>query len=313
MTKRRLKVGLALGGGGARGLAHIGVLKVLEKENIPIDLIVGTSMGAIIGAIYALEKDVNILEKNTKKYSSKISKFNIDWSFTKKGKKQSPFFLKKMSVFLRKSYILNLGMRRKYLNDGEQIKKIIEKFVGDKNFKDTKIPFATVGADLVKGEEVILNKGSLFDAVLASASIPGMFPPVTLDKKILVDGGIVSVVPIDAARFLGANFVIAVNVSQRIKRKYDFENGIDILFRSDAITSMELRKLQLSFADVVITPKIEHFHWSNFSKPEKCIREGEIAAQNSILEIKKKIKSAKPNWWKKLFYQSLCFFFLFNL
>jgi len=301
MAEEKLKVGLALGGGGARGLAHIGVLKVLERENIPIDLITGTSMGAIIGGAYALKKDISAIEKIAEKYS-KISEFNIDFSFSEKERKNKPFFLKKMSDFLKKGYILNLELRRKYIDEGEGIKKIIKDLVGDKAFTDTKIPFAVVAADLVKGEKVILNQGKLFDALLASSSIPGMFPPVILDKKILVDGGIVDVVPIQAAQSLGANFVIGVNVGQTIKKRVEFDNAVEIFFRSDSITSAELRKLQLSFADVVITPKIGRFHWSDFSKPEQCIREGEIAAQNIILELKKKLKKAKPIWWKKLFY-----------
>jgi len=301
VVKEKLKVGLALGGGGARGLAHIGVLKVLEKEIIPIDLITGTSMGAIIGGVYALKKDISAIEKIAEKYS-KISEFNIDLSFGEKEKKDKPFFLKKMSDFLKRGYILNLELRRKYINDGEGVKKIIKDLVGDKAFTDTKIPFAAVAADLVKGEKVIIRKGKLFDALLASASIPGMFPPVILDKKILVDGGIVDVVPIEAAQSLGANFVIGVNVGQTIKKRVEFDNAVEIFFRSDSITSAELRKLQLSFADVVITPKVGRFHWSDFSKPEQCIREGEIAAQNVISEIKEKLKRAKLAWWKSLFY-----------
>jgi len=301
VAKEKLKVGLALGGGGARGLAHIGVLKVLEKENIPIDLITGTSMGAIIGAAYALEKRIIDLEKIAEKYS-KLSEFNIDLSFGEKERKDKPFFLKKMSDFLKKGYILNLELRRKYLNDGTEIKKIIRELVDDKTFEDTKIPFAAIAADLVKGEKLVINRGKLFDALLASASIPGMFPPVILDKKILVDGGIVDVVPIEAAQSLGANFVIGVNVGQTIKKRVEFDNAVEIFFRSDSITSAELRKLQLSFADVVITPKVGRFHWSDFSKPEQCIREGEIAAQNVISEIKEKLKRAKLAWWKSLFY-----------
>jgi NTE family protein len=294
VVKEKLKVGLALGGGGARGLAHIGVLKVLKRENIPIDLIVGTSMGAIIGAAYALKKDISTLEKIVAKYS-KIGVFNINLSFSEKEKKDKPYFFKKMSDFLKKVYAFNLELRREYLNDGEDLKKIINDLVGDKVFADTKIPFAAVAADLIKGEKVILNQGKLFNALLASASIPGIFPPIILDGKTLVDGGIVDVVPIETARSLGANFIIAVNVSPTLKKRFEFSNAIEILFRSDSITSNELIKLQLSSADLVITPKVGRFYWSNFSKPEKCIREGEIAAQNVLSELKKKLKRVTPS------------------
>ena len=300
MVKEKLKIGLALGGGGARGLAHIGVLKVLERENIPIDLITGTSMGAIIGGVYALKKDISAIGKIAEKYS-KISEFSIDLSFSEKERKDKPLFLKRMSDFLKRGYILNLELRRQYINDGEGVKKIIKDLVDDRAFADTKIPFAAVAADLVSGKKVIIRKGKLFDALLASTSIPGMFPPVILDKKILVDGGIVDVVPIETAESLGANFVIAVSVSQTIKKRAEFNNAVEILFRSDSITSAELRKLQLSFADVAISPKVGRFHWSDFSKPEQCIREGEIAAQNAISEIKEKLKRVKPSWWKRLF------------
>jgi len=218
VVKEKLKIGLALGGGGARGLAHIGVLKVLERENIPIDLITGTSMGAIIGGVYALKKDIPAIGKIAEKYS-KISEFSIDLSFSKKERKDKPLFLKRMSDFLKRGFILNLELRRQYINEGEGVKKIIKDLVDDRAFTDTKIPFAAVAADLVSGEKVIIRKGKLFDALLASTSIPGMFPPVILDKKILVDGGIVDVVPIQTAKSLGANFVIAVSVSQTIKKR----------------------------------------------------------------------------------------------
>lgn len=300
MTKGKLNIGLALGGGGARGLAHIGVIKVLERENIPIDLITGTSMGAIIGGVYALKKDILSIERNAKKYSD-IGRFDIGFTISEKDRKDKPFILKKVSEFLKKGYILNLELRQRYINEGEELRKVIKELVDDKTFEDTKIPFAAVAADLVKGERVILQTGKLFDALLASASIPGMFPPLMADRKVLVDGGIVEVVPIGAARSLGANFIIAVNVSSTLKKRYEFSNAVEILFRSDSITSNELRKLQLSFADVVITPKVERFHWSDFSKPEKCIKEGEIAAQNSMSELKEKLKYAKPSWWRRLF------------
>ncbi|HDK27163.1 MAG TPA: patatin [Candidatus Atribacteria bacterium] len=300
VAKDKIKIGLALGGGGARGLAHIGVIKVLERENIPIDVITGTSMGAIIGGVYALERDILSVEKNTKKYSD-IGRFDIGFTISEKNRKDRPFILRKVSEFLKKTYLLNLEFRRKYINEGEELRKVIKELVDNKTFEDTKIPFAAVAADLVRGEKVILQTGKLFNALLASASIPGMFPPIIINKKVLVDGGIVEVVPIEAARSLGANFIIAVNVSSTLKKRYEFSNMVEVLFRSDSITSNELRKLQLSFADAVITPKVERFHWSDFSRPDKCIKEGEIAAQNSIAKLKEKLRYAKPGWWRRLF------------
>lgn len=301
MVSKRLKIGLALGGGGARGLAHIGVIKTLEKERIPIDIITGTSMGAIIGGVYALNKDTEEIKKIADKYAEIMHAFNLNLNFSQEERKEKPLFLKRIADLLKKGYILNQELRNKYLNEGEELKKILRELVGDRTFAEVKIPFAVVATDLIKGEKIILQDGELFNALLASASIPGIFPPISLNRKILVDGGIVEVVPIETARTLGADFVIAVSVSSSLKKKYEFNNAVEILFRSDEITSNYLRRLQLSFADVVITPKVGRFHWSDFSKPEQCIREGEIAAQSSILEIKKKLKQKRGIWWKRLF------------
>ena len=301
MTKKKLKIGIALGGGGARGLSHIGVLKVLEREKIPIDIIAGTSMGAILGAAYSLDKNLHRIEEIVKDHS-RIEEFNIGFTFSQHDKRKQPFFLKKMSDFLKKSYILNLELRKKCLNDGEGIKKVISELVSDYCFKDTKIPFSAIAADLISGKKIVLSQGKLSEAVLASSSIPGMFSPIKLENKILVDGGIMSVVPVETCRSMGADFIIAVNVSQRMKKKYDYQNAVDILFRSDAITSNELRSIQLSKADLIISPKVSQIHWANFNKPEKCIRAGEMAAENKIQELKRKIKQMEPRWWKKLFY-----------
>ena len=231
-----------------------------------------------------------------------MKELNIDFSFLKQNQKNQPFSLKKMSNFLKKGYLLNLELRGKCVNNGEGMKKIICELLGNHYFKDTQIPFSAIAADLISGEKVILNEGELFDAVLASSSIPGMFPPVSLDDKILVDGGIVSAIPIETCRSMGANFILAVNVSQKIKRKYEYKNAVDILFRSELMTSAELRRLQVSTADIIINPKVGNVHWSNFSKPEKCIEAGEVAAKNIIQEIKTKLKQTERNWWEKLFY-----------
>ncbi len=301
MVVKRVKIGLALGGGGARGLAHIGVIQVLERENIPLDLITGTSMGAIIGGVYALTKDISAIKKVADKYTEVMSTFNLNLNFGEEEKGGKPLFLKRVADFLKKGYILNQELRNKYLNEGEELRKIIRELVKDKTFAEVEIPFAVVAADLIKGEKVVLQEGKLFNALLASASIPGIFPPVVFGKKLLVDGGIVEVVPIETARSLGANLVIAVNVSSSLKRKYEYNNAVEILFRSDEITSSHLRKLQLSYADVVITPQVGRFYWSDFSKPEQCIKQGEIAAQESILEIKRRLKQKGGVWWKRLF------------
>jgi NTE family protein len=302
----RVKIGLALGGGGARGLAHIGVLQVLEKEKIPIDFIAGASAGSLVGAFYALYQDSKRLREAAQKLSDKMNEnpgqFDIGFSQAEEGKKY--LFWRKLTEFIKKGYYLHTELSKTCLNEGMMMREVLTELFGDRQFSDTKIPFCAVAADLVSGKEVILKEGLLREAIMASCTIPGVFPPVEYNGKLLVDGGIVNAVPIKIVREMGADFIIASNLSRELKRKKDFRNAIDIMLRSDAITSGKLRKIQLNTADFVITPKIQHINWWNFSKPEQCIKSGERAAEKEIEELLKILrkKRIKTNWnklWSK--------------
>jgi len=178
------KVGLALGAGGARGLAHIGVLKALEEESIPIDMIAGTSMGAVIGALYAKLRKANILERMV---------LETNW-------KQ-----------LVRLVDLNL-LARKGLVHGQKVKELLSSLIGDVKFEDLEIPLAVIAADAQTSEEIIFNEGSVIEAVRASISLPVIFTPVKWGNRFLIDGGIVNPVPVDVLRNMGAEVVIAVNV-----------------------------------------------------------------------------------------------------
>lgn len=218
LTHKTPKVGLALGGGGARGLAHIGVLKALKEESIPIDLIAGTSMGAVIGALYAKERKVDILEKMV---------LETDW-------KQ-----------LVRLVDLNL-LPGKGLVHGEKIKELLRSLIGDARFQDLEIPLAVVAADVQTSEEIIFHEGSVIEAVRASISLPVIFTPVKWGDRFLVDGGIVNPVPIDVVRNMGAEVVIAVNVipspSQREQRNSAKERS------GPRITSLRLENTRLADA-----------------------------------------------------------------
>lgn len=181
MEQRKPKVGLALGSGGARGIAHVGVLDVFEKENIPIDYIAGSSMGSLVGALFALGHSATDLEELA-------------------------------SLFKRK-YFVDFTVPKMGLINGKRIEELIYMLTQGKNIEDLEIPLSIVTTDLQKGRSVILDSGSISKAVRASISIPGIFVPVQYDGKILVDGGIVDRVPIQAVRNMGADIVIAVDVS----------------------------------------------------------------------------------------------------
>jgi len=179
------KVGLALGGGAARGLAHIGVLKALDEESIPIDMLAGTSAGAVVGACYARDRNVASLEEIA---------IGIDW-------KQVARFTDLNLILLGKGFI-----------QGQKIKSLLNSIINDAQFADLKVPFAVVAADIQRMEEIVINKGSVVDAVRASISVPVAFTPVKWGSNFLVDGGIVNPLPVNVVRDMGAEVIVAVNV-----------------------------------------------------------------------------------------------------
>jgi len=198
-----MKVGLALGSGGARGLAHVGVIKALQEAGVPVDVIAGSSMGALVGAAYASNLSVDGLEEFSREFTWR-SMFRL--------------FLPTIS--------------REGLIDGKKIKEILQEKIGCRTFEELRLPLALETTDLETGELYTLTQGDLISAVRASISIPLVFTPVRLDGRILVDGGLVSPVPVKSARLLGADFVIGVNVlaqarswlgADRVQRH--FQNG----------------------------------------------------------------------------------------
>jgi len=190
MRIRRKKIGLALGSGAARGFAHIGVIKVLEANRIPISMVAGTSMGALIGALYAAGLSGDELEEIA---------CNVDFKTVAK------LFMPTPSL--------------SGLISGNRIAELLESLVGDVNIKSLKIPLAVVAVDIESAEEVVITEGSLIEAVRASISIPGIFTAANYQDRFLVDGGLLNPVPVDVVRDMGANFVIAVNVPYPIRPK----------------------------------------------------------------------------------------------
>lgn len=270
MKLGKRKVGLALGGGAARGLAHIGVLCVLEKEGIPIDMIAGTSMGAAVGALYAQSKSANFIKELALERCQKKLVPLVDPSLPKTG------FIK-----------------------GKKIKDLLASFIGsDTKFSDLKLPFACVATDVNTGEEVIIDRGSVPEAIRASISIPAIFTLVKWGKRYLVDGGLVNPVPVSVVKRMGADFVIAVNViPDVVDRIHPQEKGgakepniINIIIQSIHIGTYSLVRSSLEEADIVIEPEVAHIGAGDFQHAPECILQGELAAQSSINEIKRKLK-----------------------
>lgn len=298
--KQRPKIVLALGGGGARGLAHVGVLKVLVREKIPIDLIVGTSIGALVGAAYAANPVVIALEKRISEVlgvKSKESKgFKLLGRAQWDGDVKSDF-LSRITRIAQKEMFLSYAMFKNALLSEDDMRKGVEAFVDDIEIDDTTIPFAATSVDLLSGKRVLLSKGSIIRAVMASCAVPGFMPVIAWDDMILVDGGIVDSVPGDPLKNLGADVVIGVDVGSYPGVSCVIEDGIDAINRSMEVMSFFLNRHRKENVDIMIELAEGDISWTDFSKYQELIRMGETAAELKLDEI---IKAVKPKFSDKV-------------
>lgn len=297
---RKLKVGLALGGGGARGFAHLGILKVFQHHKIPIDIIAGTSMGAMIGGLYALHPDIDFLENKIQNNLKSDLFGELSRNLLKQDENIQIRPFHRFISYIKQLYLYyNLYKKKDSLLEEKQIEKILEVLFSEKNIEDTKIPFVCVAADLCKGEEITFFRGSMREAVQASMTIPGVFPPLRWKEKLLVDGAVVETVPVSAAFKLGADIVIAVDVRSKLRHTSSIDNGLAIIFRANKISGIKLSDLQLKKADFILSPGIKNISWMSFKKAGYCIQQGEKEANLKIGEIKTLIKRMRKKTFLK--------------
>jgi NTE family protein len=270
---QRPKIALVLGGGGARGLAHIGVLKVLQKEKIPVDLIVGTSVGALVGALYATGLPLTTIERLG---------IDIGWSSL------TNFSSARLVRLLINEELLSTKKMEDYLHHQ----------IGDKSFADLKIPFACVAVDLKTGERIVMREGSVALAARASATMPGVFRPAPYRHRLLVDGGIVDNVPTEVAKLLGADIILCVNVPANFS-KYTVSNVLTTMAQVLYIQGQVISSERLGLADVVITPAVEDVTSLELWKSRQCIEAGEAAARAALPELRRVlVKRLFPAWVK---------------
>ncbi len=282
-----MKIGIALGGGSAKGLAHIGVLQVLQKENIPINLVCGTSIGAIVGAIYSLNRDASVLKEKAVEVISSDTFKSIGLSvFCNKDYN----LFERITTFIKEKFSYGKFLLRPAIVDKEKIDKLLEEIFDAKRFKDTKIPFAVTSIDIVSGRDVVINSGYLLPALSASIAIPGLFPYVEKDECLLVDGGATQSLPIRALRRMGADIVIASNLTLPPKIRSVFKSGLDINFRVDEIVKYRLLEEDLAEADVVISPNLKGVHWADYKRIDFCIDRGIEATIEALPAIRKKMR-----------------------
>jgi len=260
------KIALVLGGGAARGFAHVGVIRALEQEKVPIDLIVGASVGSLIGAIYAYD----------------MNSFELEWT---------AFLIEKDSLFDYGMFTAFTGMG---VAKGDKLEEFVKSKVPVVNIEDLKMPFAAVAADLNRGTRVVLDKGSVARAVRASSAIPGVFPPVDHQGKMLVDGGVIDNIPVSVAREKGADIVIAVDISENVIN-FNITNLLDVMLQSITIMGAENAKYKKKEADVLISPKVGDVGMQDFTQKKRCMMAGIEATQKAMPDIKAKIEE----WGRK--------------
>ena len=280
------KVGLALGGGGVRGFSHIGVLNVLEQEGIDIDLIVGTSAGALIGGAYASGQSPREIQAKIDAYlrspefdASTLKSVGLTFSPENKN------FFKKARTFIMNRFWFAQAFFKPSILPSNDFESLINYFLPEIDIRETKIPFRAVSTDLITGKEIIFSEGPLRQAVLASCSVPGALAPVRHGDWLLADGGITSLVPVHAAREAGADVVIAVMVDRDLSTSVSIETAKDVLYRAGEITTDALEASELKDADVIIRPQVGNLHWMDFSRASDLIKMGEDAARESLGKI----------------------------
>ncbi|MBI4768203.1 MAG: patatin-like phospholipase family protein [Deltaproteobacteria bacterium] len=249
------KIALVLGGGAARGFAHVGVIRVLEQEKIPIHLIVGTSVGSLIGALYA----------------SDPNSFNLEWlSFT----------IEKEDIFDYSVLSAKMGPV-----SGERLEKFVQTKVRAKTIEQMKIPFYAITTDLNTGNTWVFDKGSVAKAVRASSSIPGIFQPLEYLGRTYVDGGVTDILPVDVARARGADIIIAVSIQKTIKNA-PANSLIDVILQSIDIMSRELCTYKSRGYDVLIEPNVGDVGTTDFTQKKRLMDAGIQAAKQALPRIR---------------------------
>ncbi|MCK4306113.1 MAG: patatin-like phospholipase family protein [Candidatus Eisenbacteria sp.] len=301
------RLGLAMGGGGARGLAHVGILTVLEEEGIYPTCIAGTSMGAIVGALYAESLDAKQVAAKVRIYADDPS-FRASWE---------PFVRDEM---LPENLGFFGGLRRSIqrkilsfktftspaMQNAEGLLEPLQRLFSSTDIEDLHLPFAAVAVDLLSGKPHIFRTGNLVSAIYASSAVPAVFPPLLMENELLIDGGGPYRVPVNICRSLGADLVLGLDIPSFSPEKDEYKTGMDVLTRTDEITRDRLNRLVLREADIVVRPDVSCFHWANFGAVDPICTAGQEAMRAAIPELRRLLKERQAirhrlrSWLRRL-------------
>ncbi|MFK2824895.1 patatin-like phospholipase family protein [Bacillus sp. B190/17] len=262
----RPKIGIALGSGGARGFAHIGVLKALKEANIPIDMIAGSSMGSFVASLYGAGHDMEQVHK--------------------------------YSAAFRRKYFLDFTVPKMGFVSGRKIKNFIRIVTHGKSIEELSIPIAIVATDIKKAEKVVFRQGSVADAVRASIAIPGIFVPEKINGRLLVDGGVIDRVPVSVVKEMGADIIIGVDVSS-VKKNAEIQTIFDVIMQSIDILQLEIIANRQTASNVMIRPPVDMYNSKTFTNIEEIITAGEEETQRRIPEIRAEMERWKEQQHEK--------------
>ena len=303
---KNLKIGLALGGGGARGACHIGVLRVLEDNGIIPDVIAGTSAGSMIGAMYASELNAKIVEEKYMKHIQSENFKDLGFRYIPNSEKDDSIFSQIVKQ-IKNQYVLMVSSNRKSIIKNERLSKAANILFDADRFEDLKIPLFVSATDLITGNPIIYKTGNLVDAVVQSSTIPGFVEPTYQNNRMLVDGGIS--LPTPVTPLIGeCDFIIAVNITRGVTNQPEPNNIFEILNRSRDVSIGQLNKYVLEKSNFVIKPEHNNLHWSAFDQSDEFLEVGRKAALDSIenlldtldSNLKNNIKPIKETFWTKI-------------
>ena len=303
---KNLKIGLALGGGGARGACHIGVLRVLEDNGIIPDVIAGTSAGSMIGAMYASELNAKIVEEKYMKHIQSENFKDLGFRYIPNSEKDDSIFSQIVKQ-IKNQYVLMVSSNRKSIIKNERLSKAANILFEADRFEDLKIPLFVSATDLISGNPIIYKTGNLVDAVVQSSTIPGFVEPTYQNNRMLVDGGIS--LPTPVTPLIGeCDFIIAVNITRGVTNQPEPNNIFEILNRSRDVSIGQLNKYVLEKSNFVIKPEHNNLHWSAFDQSDEFLEVGRKAALDSIenlldtlnSNLKNNIKPIKETFWTKI-------------
>ena len=291
MTKPFL--GIALGGGGVRGAAHVGVLQELDEAGIAIDMVAGVSAGAVVGAMYAHSLDGKWVEDQFRKvWASARFQDVAAKRFIQSGPSDS--WIHKIRKNLTEHVLAIISLHRSSIMTNDGLREILRMLIPTQTFDQMQIPLKIVSTDIETGDDIILDKGDLMDALVKSCAIPGIMEPVEDEGKLIVDGGVGMPIPVPALKE-DCQMTLAVDIGLYEFERLDRPNARTIKIRSDIITSNRLKSRLASEADLVIKPDTLGFHWSRFDSGEILFKNGRKAAKETLPRLMTMMEKNKKN------------------